>query len=271
VVLVAGVTMNVIFAWFLFFVTFMAGVPTAVEESAASPEAVLYVSSVLTEGPLNEKLPAGSQIVKLASEGQELSGLTPTTFSEFIQTHSDNTVDIHYRYGETESVVTVEPSVGIIPGAEEKAAVGVSLALVETQKATLGEAIISASKATYTGLISITVGLFTLISQSIQGTADFSQVAGPIGIVGMVGDAATFGFTALLTFTAMISLNLAVINMLPIPALDGGRLVFVAIEAIIRRPVNPIWMGRVNLIGFALLMLLMVAVTYNDLARIFGF
>ncbi len=84
----------------------------------------------------------------------------------------------------------------------------------------------------------------------------------------MVGDAADFGITALLTFTAMISLNLAVINMLPVPALDGGRLVFVAIEAVTRRPINPVWTGRVNLVGFVLLMLLMVVVTWNDIARL---
>jgi regulator of sigma E protease len=84
----------------------------------------------------------------------------------------------------------------------------------------------------------------------------------------MVGDAASFGFTALLTFTAIISLNLAIINLLPVPALDGGRLVFVAIEAVTRRPIPPQWAGRVNFAGFALLMLLMVAVTYNDILRL---
>jgi regulator of sigma E protease len=60
--------------------------------------------------------------------------------------------------------------------------------------------------------------------------ADLSAVAGPVGIVGLVGDAAAFGFTSLLLFTAMISLNLAVINMLPFPALDGGRLLMVAMK-----------------------------------------
>jgi len=104
--------------------------------------------------------------------------------------------------------------------------------------------------------------------RSFTGTADFTQVAGPIGIVGMVGDAAAFGVTALLTFTAVISLNLAVINLLPFPALDGGRLVFVAIEAVTGKEIPPQWAGRVNLIGFALLMLLMLLVTYNDILRL---
>ena len=67
---------------------------------------------------------------------------------------------------------------------------------------------------------------------------------------------------------AIISINLAVINLLPVPALDGGRIIFVAIEAIIRRPLNPVWAGRVNLVGFASLMLLMLLVTVHDVLRL---
>lgn len=268
VVLIAGVTMNVIFAWFLFLGTYLVGVPTAVEEAVASPEAVLYVSDILPNGPLFEKLPAGAEVQKLVSGTDELLTPTPTTFSAFIQSHAAGPVTIHYRLGETDSSVEVTPELGLITSDESKAAVGVSLAMVETVNMSFFEAVSEATSATYHGLINITVGLTTLFSRSVQGTADFSQVAGPIGIVGMVGDAATFGLVALLTFTAMISLNLAVINMLPIPALDGGRLLFVAIEAITRKTINPIWMGRVNLVGFVLLMALMLIVTWNDIAKL---
>ena len=62
--------------------------------------------------------------------------------------------------------------------------------------------------------------------------------------------------------------NLAVINLLPFPALDGGRLIMVGIEALIRRPLNPVWVGRVNGIGFLVLILLMLAVTYNDILKL---
>jgi regulator of sigma E protease len=114
----------------------------------------------------------------------------------------------------------------------------------------------------------IAMGLWGLLSAAVVGEADFSQVAGPVGIVNYVGDAAALGFTSLLLFTAIISLNLAVVNLLPIPALDGGRLVFVAIEAITRRPIPPVWAGRVNLAGFAFLMLLMLAATINDVIKL---
>jgi regulator of sigma E protease len=268
-VLIAGVTMNVVFAWFLFFVTFIVGMPTAVDEAKSSPEAVLYVSGLLPNSPLVEKIPLGSEIVSVQAGNSELVKPSPSTFTNFVQEHSNDTLNISYKYGDETGEVNVKPVKGLIAGHEEKSAVGVSLAMVETVNFSFLEALSKSFTTTIDGLKNITVGLFSLIVGAFSGTADLSQVAGPVGIVGMVGDAADFGFTALLTFTAIISLNLAIINLLPIPALDGGRLVFVAIEAITRKAINPVWAGRVNLIGFSLLMILMVVVTYNDIMRIF--
>ncbi len=268
VVLVAGVTMNILFAWLLFFITFLVGVPTAVDEKQASDSAVLYISEILPTSPLYNQMPAGVEIVELSTRNTKLNTLTPNSFSEFVQKSAGQELQITYRKDKEEKSISVTPQVGLIASDKDKVAVGVSLALVEVKKMNFGQALVESAKTTYQGFIAITVGLGTLLVQAIQGTADFSQVAGPIGIVGMVGDQAAYGLTALLTFTAMISLNLAVVNLLPIPALDGGRLVFVAIEAVTRRPINPVWSGRINLIGFVLLMLLMVVVTWNDIAKL---
>lgn len=268
-VLIAGVTMNIIFAWFLFAVTFMVGVPTAVDEAEASDEAELYISGVLPDSPLFAQVPSGAEVVSLTTEGAALPRLVPSEFSEFVQTHAGQELSLSVLLaGGEEKTVTVTPVTGLIAEDSTRAAIGVSLALVETEQQNFIEALLSASIATVAGLRDITIGLGTLLAQAVRGTADFSQVAGPVGIVGMVGDAASYGITTLLTFTAMISLNLAVINMLPVPALDGGRLVFVAIEALIRRPLNPAWTIRLNLLGFALLILLMLVVTWHDIAKL---
>ena len=114
----------------------------------------------------------------------------------------------------------------------------------------------------------ITVGLGALLYDAVRFEADFSSVAGPVGIAGLVGDAASFGLTSLLVFTAFISLNLAVINLLPFPALDGGRLLFVAIEAIKGSPVPPKFAQIINGVGFILLITLMLFVTFNDIVKI---
>lgn len=112
----------------------------------------------------------------------------------------------------------------------------------------------------------------------ISGKVGMNEIAGPMGIVNMVGDAVDqsqkYGIrTTLLTlaeFTILISANLGVVNLLPIPALDGGRLVFVLIEAIRRKPVPKEKEAIVHLVGMAALMLLMVFVLFNDIKNIFG-
>jgi len=100
--------------------------------------------------------------------------------------------------------------------------------------------------------------------------ASSPQVAGPVGIAQMTGEVARAGgFMPLLEFTALLSINLAILNILPIPMLDGGRLVFVAIEWVGRgRRVPPEKEGLVHLIGFALLIALAVLITYFDILRI---
>ena len=94
-----------------------------------------------------------------------------------------------------------------------------------------------------------------------------AEVSGPIGIAAMTQQAAAMGFMTVLNFTALISVNLAIINALPFPALDGGRLLFLAVEKIKGSPVNQNFEAKVNNIGFALLMLLMVVITFKDIAK----
>lgn len=267
-VLIAGVAMNIFFAWLLFVITYMVGVPTAVEEADASLQAQLVVVQTLPDSPA-AVIPAGAVITDVsAGSDLALDRITPNGFTEFVTKVAPEPIEISYELSGEVEVVTVEATQGLVVDEPDRYVVGASLSLVETQSQGFFGAILTAAVSTYNGLLAITTGLLTLIAQSFMGTADFTQVAGPVGIVGMVGDAAAFGFTALLTFTAIISLNLAVINLLPFPALDGGRLVFVAIEAITGKDIPPEWAGRINLVGFALLLLLMVAVTYNDILRL---
>ena len=266
-VLIAGVTMNILFAWFLFALTFMIGVPNAVDEAISGPEASLHIASTLPNSPASV-IPAGAEIISVMRENEELTSLTPSAFSAFVIEKAPTPITVTYEYGKETETVDLIPARGLSTEEPDKYLIGVSLALVETVRQNPLDAVVSAAVATKDGLVGITVGLYTLVVQSVQGEADYSQIAGPIGIVGMVEDAAAFGLTALLTFTAIISLNLAVINLLPFPALDGGRLLFVLIEAIIRKPIPPVWAARVNLAGFAALMLLMLAVTYNDILKL---
>lgn len=268
-VLIAGVTMNVLFAWVLFAGVFMIGLPTAVDEASATDDAHLTITHVLAEGPAaTAQIPLGAEIITLATADTEEEKLTPASFQEFTRTHGEEIITISYIDNGEAKKVSLTPERGLIADAPETPAIGVAVSLVETVSLPVHLAFVEATKTTVRSIGAITVGITSLAIESTKGTADFSEVAGPIGIVGLVGDAAEFGLTSLLMFTAIISLNLAVINMLPFPALDGGRLVMVGIEAVTRRPINPVWVGRVNLVGFVLLLVLMVAVTWNDVLRL---
>jgi regulator of sigma E protease len=266
-VLIAGVSMNILFAWFLFTVTALIGTPTPVDEAVATESAELYVVGVLPDSPA-AVVPAGAKVTSITAGEIFVAGPTATEFSDVVQQANGTPVTITYDINGDTELVTITPVRGLIAEQPDRYVVGASLALFEIQQMDIITAISDGFASTWHGLVAISAGLWNLISQTFSGNADLSQVAGPIGIVGLVGDAASYGITALLTFTAIISLNLAVINLLPFPALDGGRVVFVLIEAVTRRRIPPEWAGRVNLAGFAILMFLMIAVTYNDIARL---
>ncbi len=123
-------------------------------------------------------------------------------------------------------------------------------------------------KATVKFTGAIAVGIFYFIKDAILGLADFSQIMGPVGIVGVTGEAAKLGFGYLLAFTALLSINLAIINSLPFPALDGGRLLFLAIEKIKGSPINYKFSSIVHAVGLAVLLILMLAITYKDIMKL---
>lgn len=107
--------------------------------------------------------------------------------------------------------------------------------------------------------------MFKSLEMLISGEASVKEVVGPVGIVSVMGDAASYGAAYVLYLTALISVNLAVVNLLPLPALDGGRLLFLIISGISGRPVNPELEGRIHYLGFIFLLVLMVMVTVKDI------
>ncbi len=111
----------------------------------------------------------------------------------------------------------------------------------------------------------ILVTLYQMVTGAIA-----PELTGPLGVGQMVGQVASYGLINFLIFAGAISVNLGVVNLLPIPALDGSRLVFLAIEGVRGRPVSSKVEGTIHFIGFALLMALMVVITYFDILRISG-
>ena len=128
-------------------------------------------------------------------------------------------------------------------------------------------------KNSFTQSASIARLVWLSLFDIVTGRYGASELAGPVGTVDIIADVTAAAATErnmdnLLFIMALITINLGVANLLPLPALDGGRLFFLIIEAIRRKPINPKYEGYVHAAGLALLMLLMVFVTYNDIVRI---
>lgn len=119
---------------------------------------------------------------------------------------------------------------------------------------------------------SVYKSLFLLVT----GGVPVSEMSGPIGIASAIGEVASAGFQSsfmdginnILYLMALIAFNLGIVNLLPLPALDGGRLIFLIVEAIRRKPVPPKYEGIVHMVGFALLMLLMIFIAFNDIVKL---
>ncbi len=269
-VLAAGVFFNFLFAWALISFGFMVGLPAPVGQEFPVENPVTTITLVDPASPAGEAdLRSGDEIISLTRgmerlplEGEEL---TPEAVSEFIGSSREQVIFEISRGGEIleKSVV---PEDGIVEG---RPAIGIAMDSVGIAKLSPHLALWHGLKTTWALTISTGYAIFDFLSGVFRGNADLSEVTGPVGIVGVVGDVSELGFMHLVTLTALISINLAVINLLPFPALDGGRLVFVAIEAITRRSVPAKIFNIVNTAGFLLLILLMLIITARDISNLF--
>lgn len=103
----------------------------------------------------------------------------------------------------------------------------------------------------------------------VTGRYTVNQLSGPVGVTTAIGQASSMGWKSLVMLVSFITVNLGVFNLLPLPALDGGRLLFLLIELVRRKPINPRYEGVIHAVGFALLIGLMVFVTLNDVIKLF--
>lgn len=269
-VLVAGVTFNIIFAWLIISLGFFLGTTSALPHNTTGQynDAHLIITEVLPNSPAGTAgMKAGDTITSITSGKKTLnSELYPEVVQKFIS--ESNTKDLVLKLKDQKGIereVTVSPSTEIVEG---RKVLGISMEWIGTLKLPLLGSLYSGAESTWYLLKATTIGLANFLWDTITFKSDFSQVTGPIGIAGVVKEANELGFRYLLNITAIISINLAVINLVPFPALDGGRLLFVIIEAIIRRPINPNVVKWTNVIGFSLLMLLMLTVTIKDILKL---
>jgi len=271
IVLSAGVIANFLLAWILFSIGFMSGLPTSVSSDVdyAVSNVNLTVVSVLSESPaFDAGLKSGDRIISAESSFDVVGEINPDTLKSFVVLHSDQEITLGYLRGKDENarIAKVTP---VANSASGEPAIGISMDMIGTAKLPFLRAFKEGLGLTWFVTKGTVVGLYTLIADSLHGKGSLDSVTGPVGMVGIVGDAYQFGFVYLLSFTALISVNLAIINLLPFPALDGGRLLFLLIEKIKGSRLNPKFANTANLIGFGILILFMIVITYHDIVKLF--
>ncbi len=270
VVLVAGVVMNFILAAVLLSVGFMIGLPTDVTDGIPEGVTIVEPKAVVIQQVMPDSagdvagLEPGDKVLQI---NNNLIG-SSAEMVEVIKEVGTTEITLHIKRGTEKLNLTAAPFA--IEGEGEDPRLGVLLADAAVIRYPWYRAIFQGFVSAFFALIGIFVSFFILIKQLILGNGLAFEVSGPVGIASVVGQSAKLGINYLINVTAMISLSLAVINILPIPALDGGRALFVIIEKIIRRPVPMKYEQTAHTIGFLLLMLLVIVVTVRDVLGLVG-
>lgn len=265
IVLSAGVSMNIILAIVLISIGLMVGMPQsldALDKNAVISDRKIQIMQVADPSPA---MAAGIQV------GDIIVGIDGRQFDNYpaIQKYVDENTNKELVYqikhaGETKDV-KIKPEMRKETG---KGGIGVALTETGLVRYPWYQAIWQGVKQTFILAWVILAAFYELIRGLIMGQGVSGEVAGPVGIASLTGQVARMGFVYLLQFTALLSINLAIINFLPLPALDGGRVFFLIIEKIKRKPVRRELEALIHNFGFMLLLLLVALVTFHDIINI---
>lgn len=271
-ILAAGVLFNIILAWPFLTAGFLVGAPISFESSNDfSPKVLIDKGIMILQ--VQDKTPAeavglkgGDRILRLWKNNEMLDVSSVSQVQDFIAKYRGVEIGIEYLRGEEKLSAKVVP---LLNPPAEKGALGIIMDHVAIVKLSFFGAVWAGFKATLDLTAFVAQNLIGFFKSLFMGSgAALGQVIGPVGIVGLVGDTANSGFIYLIQLIALLSINLAFINLFPFPALDGGRLLFLVVEFIKGSPVSQKISNIANNIGFAILVLLMLIVTYKDIFKI---
>jgi len=267
VVLSAGVMMNFLLAWLIFSVVFMMGAPQAMNtDEQVSGDTKVQVGLVLPQTPAEEMgLRVGDSIVGVhIEENKWLKTKSITDVQEYIQENKGEEIRLLIERGDDQVSLSGVPRTEYPEG---EGSLGIELVRTSIVSFPWYEAIWKGLTTTLM-LIGAILGAFVGLIKTLFTTGSTpADIAGPVGIAFYTKQVADLGLVYILQFAGILSVNLGIINILPIPALDGGRVVFVVIEMIKGSPVSQKFEQMTHTVGFILLILLMFVVTFFDVIR----
>lgn len=268
-ILIAGVTMNAFAAWFLFAGALSSGVPRQITDRSQIEHAQLFINTVVPGSPADAAgIRLGDEIVSMKDEKGEEAGLTPMQVVSYVGERPGKPLEVTYVREGAETTTTLISAHAVVQQSADRPAVGIGLVLVTDDALSFWQALKESGPYTVSAFKETVQGLWTFLRDAAAGEPSLKGIVGPVGLFDYVGNASRHGVGQVLLLAAFISVNLAVINLVPIPALDGGRLFLLGIESIIRRPPNKLIVQVLNFAGVLAIIFLMVTVTWNDIARL---
>lgn len=257
VIVVAGVVMNFLLA--LVIVTYLFGV-----HGVPTPGNKVLIVDIAKDAPAAKAgIVAGDQVLSLNGKKienpEQLISLTKENLGKLVF------LEVLTAKGDRK-VISLIPRTKY-PAGEGAMGVAISTNVIVKRYPWYQAPVVGLQETTKDSLM-IIQGLGSTVTQVATKREVPQGLAGPIGIAQLTGQFVDMGFEAVLSLAAMLSLNLAVLNILPIPALDGGRLFFILIEGITRRKVSPKIEGYAHAVGMAVLLLLIFLITLHDIFRI---
>ncbi|OGZ42143.1 MAG: hypothetical protein A3C80_01875 [Candidatus Ryanbacteria bacterium RIFCSPHIGHO2_02_FULL_45_43] len=268
-IIVAGVVANVITAFMLFSLVHWLGSPIIIQDDTPLPagvrDIVVRVVEVFPHSPAAEHgLMFGDVIYAFSAKDQRVFIHSMKQVQDFIDAHKGEEITVVIKRGKEIENVLIVPRENPPQG---EGAIGIAMLQTGLVSAPWYEALFLGLKTTLVSLGAIVRFLGTFFLSLFGGSPIDGGIAGPVGIATIVVDTERLGLSYLFQLVALLSVNLAVLNVLPIPALDGGRLFFILIEKIRGAPLAPHIPRIIHSIGFIVLIGLLLIVTYWDVVR----
>ena len=259
--------MNIVLAWFLFSLGHGLGLPTVVGEADHVDQARVSIIGIAPGSPAEQaKFIFGDSVVSLGTASEHVAIQTIEQVQEFVEAHRGIPISVGVLRGRERVELTVTPRIEV---PSEEGPLGIAMARIGIVRAPWWRAPWDGAKTTASAFVAITTSLWGALHDFVVRGSVPAEISGPVGIFVFADESRRLGLVYLIELAGVLSVNLALLNILPIPALDGGRILFLFIEKVRGVRINQRIEQLVHTIGFAVLLALMVAITYRDIVRIF--
>ena len=250
-IVIAGVMFNFILAIILLFIVAL---------NTGAPTNKNYISETSEGFPISEtNIQSGDKILKV--NGKKVRNQDMLMLELTVNNGKTIKLTVEHQNKEVE-VVTVKPKKIKV---DDKTTYKYGMALENK----IEKGILPSLKYAFTKTFDLIEQMVKIIFYLITGTLSLDSLSGPVGIYNVVGESAKAGLISIIYLIAYLCINVGFINLIPIPAFDGGRALFLIIEKIRKKKVNPKVENTIHAIGLVLLMLLMIVITFNDIVRLF--